>query len=44
LALAYLAGRKTEQAIPLLDRLVSQGNSSAMLASPLSHRRLARRI
>jgi TPR repeat protein len=32
LALAYLAGRKTEQAIPLLDRLVSQGNSSAMLA------------
>lgn len=32
LALAYLAGRKNEEATPLLDRLVSQGNSSAMLA------------
>jgi TPR repeat protein len=32
LALAYLAGRKNEEATPLLDRLVAEGNSSAMLA------------
>jgi TPR repeat protein len=32
LALAYLAGRKNEEATPLLDRLVSEGNGSAMLA------------
>ncbi len=32
LALAYLAGRKNEEATKLLDGLVSQGDSNAMLA------------
>jgi TPR repeat protein len=32
LALAYLAGGKNKEATTLLDRLVSEGNSSAMLA------------
>jgi TPR repeat protein len=31
-AFAYLAGRKNEQAKPLLDQLVAQNNSDAMLA------------
>jgi len=31
-ALAYLAGKKNEEAKPLLDRLIGEGNGSAMLA------------
>jgi len=31
-ALAYIAGRKNDQAKPLLDQLVAQNNSDAMLA------------